>query len=477
MMKAVRRRWITPSSCRIHCKALSSYLFRKDGIGYRPIFDFDYYRKKTDIIRENIKNRCCDADIDEVVKLHNKFGKICTEISALRHERNEISKKIKLQEVKKGEDDYVKLVDLGKKIKEKMPQLEDTKLHYENQLFEAASKIPNDTHPDTSHVELHFLLLKPIGDEENATILSTFGDKPVFDLDLKNHIQIGEKLNLFRSAALQSDPKFCYLLGDAALLELAIIQYAIQKLTQKGFTTILPPDIVKPRLIEGCGYHPRTEHAQIYSLDPSHGELRLAGTSEIPLCGMFMDSMLDAKDLPLRYVAVSHCFRAEAARHTSEERGLYRLHQFTKVEMFGITTNEGHNESDALFNEFVEIQKDLYSNLGLHARILDMPTAELSSSAYRKFDIEAWMPGRNNYGEISSASNCTDYQSRRLNIQYKGSKAKHRGRQFVHTVNATACAIPRLIISILENFQQQPKAPADDETRLILEHMYLVLSY
>ncbi|KAK7882071.1 hypothetical protein WMY93_028245 [Mugilogobius chulae] len=217
-----------------------------------------------------------------------------------------------------------------------------------------------------------------------------------------------------------------------------------------GFIPLTVPDMLKAAVFEGCGMQPHAHRSQVYSVDPSQNpDLNLAGTGEVGIAGFFMDHAVSWKDLPVRTVCCSTCYRAET--DTGRETwGLYRVHHFNKVEMFGVTADESGQESADMLQEFVSLQKELFSELELHFRVLDMPTQELGPPAHRKFDIEAWMPGRNSYGEISSGSNCTDYQSRRLNIVYE---REDGSLQYAHTVNATACAIPRMIISILETHQ------------------------
>lgn len=209
------------------------------------------------------------------------------------------------------------------------------------------------------------------------------------------------------------------------------------------------PDILKGAVFEGCGMQPNAR-SQVYSLDPAQfPDLNLAGTGEVGVAGFFMDHAVNWADLPVRTVCSSTCYRAET--DTGRETwGLYRVHHFNKVEMFGVTADETGEESSNLLQDFLSLQKEIFSSLELHYRVLDMPTQELGLPAYRKYDIEAWMPGRNGYGEISSGSNCTDYQSRRLNILYE---RRDGSLQYAHTVNATACAIPRIIIALLETHQ------------------------
>uniref|UniRef100_A0ACB8FSH6 Seryl-tRNA synthetase n=1 Tax=Sphaerodactylus townsendi TaxID=933632 RepID=A0ACB8FSH6_9SAUR len=203
---------------------------------------------------------------------------------------------------------------------------------------------------------------------------------------------------------------------------------------------------------EGCGMLPDASSSQVYSIDPSRFEdLSLAGTSEVGIAGYFMDHAVNLEDMPVRTVCSSTCYRTETD-NGKDPWGLYRVHQFAKVEMFGVAANETGEESTALLEEFLALQKEIFSELGLHFQVLDMPTQELGLPAYRKFDIEAWMPGRGTYGEISSASNCTDYQSRRLNIMYYNRQRQFR---YAHTLNGTACAVPRMLIAILESNQRK----------------------
>ncbi|XP_041336721.1 serine--tRNA ligase, mitochondrial [Pyrgilauda ruficollis] len=215
----------------------------------------------------------------------------------------------------------------------------------------------------------------------------------------------------------------------------------------QGFLPMTVPDLLRGAVFEGCGVQPSAAPSQVYTIDPARFEdLCLAGTSEVGIAGYFMDHAVQLQDLPVRVVCSSTCYRAETDTGR-EPWGLYRVHQFTKVEMFGVTAAESGTESEELLDEFLGIQKEIFSELGLHYRVLDMPTEELGLPAYRKFDIEAWMPGRGKFGEISSASNCTDYQSRRLNIMYSGEGGR---LSHAHTVNGTACAVSRMLIALLE---------------------------
>eukprot|EP01119_Soliformovum_irregulare_P024516 TRINITY_DN879_c0_g1_i1.p1 TRINITY_DN879_c0_g1~~TRINITY_DN879_c0_g1_i1.p1 ORF type:complete len:328 (+),score=47.18 TRINITY_DN879_c0_g1_i1:1206-2189(+) len=293
-------------------------------------------------------------------------------------------------------------------------------------------KIPNLTHPSV---------------RAEDQVLEVFGQKPEFGFTPRDHIDLGKTLDLidFESASMASGEKFYYLKNEVALLELALVNWAMQKCVAKGFIPIITPDLVHNHIAKGCGYAPRGDSSQTYAVEDH--DLVLVGTAEIALAGMHADSIIPVEKLPLKYVGFSHSYRVEAGQNR-ESKGLYRVHQFSKVEMFAYGTP---TMSDHLQEEILDIQRQLYSDLGLHYRLLNMGFSDLAASASRKFDIEAWMPGRAIYGEISSCSNCLDYQARRLNMRYKVQEKENR---FLHTVNGTACAVPRIIIAILENFQK-----------------------
>ncbi|EFX86781.1 hypothetical protein DAPPUDRAFT_44560 [Daphnia pulex] len=307
-------------------------------------------------------------------------------------------------------------------------------------LLAEALKIPNNSHP-----RLH-----AYGDAPH--VVETPGEKPNWSFKPLEFHSIAKDLDLLRTENLGNltGPRSYYLIKELAQLEQALIHFTVDALEKKGFILYSVPDLLHSRLIESCGMDTKSERTQVYKLEPKfYGDICLSGTAEMALASYFTGSAVPVSELPIKMAAVSRCYRAETS-NVQEERGIYRVHQFTKVEMFGVTSGEAA-ASDALLEEFVAIQKELFSSLGLHYQLLDMPLHELGAPAYRKFDIEAWMPGRNMYGEISSASNCTDYQARRLNIQSIDSSDT---RRFVHTVNGTACAVPRTLIALLETHQQ-----------------------
>jgi len=243
---------------------------------------------------------------------------------------------------------------------------------------------------------------------------------------------------------------FYFLKNEAVLLELALMRFALETLRNEGFTLYATPDMARMKVFEGTGFNPRGEETQVYRLEGE--DLGLIATAEITLGGLLMDEILDGARLPLKLGGVSHCFRREAGAYGRAGRGLYRVHQFTKVEMFAFTRPE---DSDAMHLEMLRIEEDIYQRLGIPYRVVDICTGDLGGPAYRKFDLEAWMPGRGEggaWGEITSTSNCTDYQARRLAIRFR--RAAGHKPELVHTLNGTAIALSRTLLAILENGQQ-----------------------
>ncbi|KAI4459082.1 seryl-trna synthetase [Holotrichia oblita] len=333
-------------------------------------------------------------------------------------------------------------IKLVQQLKRDLDDLNPTDPKYEGAKLKFLSEcknIPNTTHPDI------------IDYNDEPKIIKHIGEKKEFKFKPKEFHEISKRLNLIRTEQLGylSGHRSYYLLGDLANLEHALTRYTLNNLIQQNFKLITVPDILHRDIIESCGLNTRGERTQVYQLDERHGsDLCLSGTSEMALAGFLMNRILsEEKELPLKLATVSRCFRAETSS-IADEKGIYRVHEFTKVEIFIVTKPE---ESDNMLEEIRNIEEEHFAMLGIHLRTLDMPPHELGAPAYRKYDIEAWMPGRQIFGEISSCSNCTDYQSRRLNIKY--SKVGGGGTEFVHTLNGTACAVPRMLIALLETYQ------------------------
>jgi seryl-tRNA synthetase len=285
-------------------------------------------------------------------------------------------------------------------------------------------------------------------DKENLEV-ARFGEPTRFDFKPLDHVELGQSLKIidFDTATKVAGTKFYYLMNEGVFLELGLVRYALDILQKHGFTPFITPDIAKEEILDGIGFNPRGAESNVYALE---GEpCCLIGTAEISLGGYYQGEILAKDKLPIKMAGLSHCFRREAGAAGQFSKGLYRVHQFTKLEMFAYTLP---SESDAMHKELRGIEEEVFCGLGIPFRVVDTCTGDLGAPAYRKWDLEAWMPGRNGgeWGEVTSTSNCTDYQARRLNIRYKDEK----GNRFVHMLNGTAIAVSRAIIAILENFQQ-----------------------
>ncbi len=402
------------------------------------MLDYKFIKDNLDAVKENIKNRNMTADADKVVELYDKRTALVTKQQDLQQQRNENAKamKQKLDDEKRQE-----LIQAGKKIKEDIAEVEKELSQIEIDLDTAARQIPNMIHPDA-----------PIGklDTENLEIKKV-GTPRKFDFEPKDHVQLAEELDLldFDRGTKVSGPKFYYLKNEAVFLEQALIQYALNILRKHGFEIFITPDIAREEILKGIGFNPRGNESNVYSIE---GEgTCLVATAEITLGGYHSGEILDKAKLPLMYGGLSHCFRREAGAAGQFSKGLYRVHQFDKVEMFVYSTPE---QSDRLHHKLREIEEEIFTGLGLPFHVVDTCSGDLGAPAYRKWDLEAWMPGRNGgeYGEVTSTSNCTDYQARRLNIKYKDDDGKNK---YVHTLNGTAIAVGRAMLAILENYQNE----------------------
>ena len=400
------------------------------------MLDYKFIKDNLEAVKENIKNRNMNADADKVVELYDKRTSLVTKQQDLQQKRNENAKamKQKLDDEKRAE-----LVNAGKKIKDDIQILEKELSQVETALEDAARQIPNMMHPDA-----------PIGklDTENLEVRQV-GTPRVFDFEIKDHVQLAEDLDLldFDRGTKVSGPKFYYLKNEAVFLEQALIQYALNILRKHGFELFITPDVAREEVLKGIGFNPRGNESNVYSIE-DEGTC-LVATAEITLGGYHSGEILDKSKLPLLYGGLSHCFRREAGAAGQFSKGLYRVHQFDKVEMFVYSTPE---ESDKLHLKLREIEEEIFEGLGIPFHVVDTCSGDLGAPAYRKWDLEAWMPGRNGgeYGEVTSTSNCTDYQSRRLNIKYKDDDGKNK---YVHTLNGTAIAVGRAMLAILENYQ------------------------
>lgn len=394
------------------------------------MIDIQLIRENSEIVREGVRKKGYDTSIiDEVLRLDQERVGLLQKVEELRARRNKIAEHGKPSDAEAME---------GKEIKEELKELEPKLKEVEQKYLEALHKIPNL--PDGE---------APIGESEKDNVdVRIIGEKPQFSFEPKDHLQLGKDLDIldFETASKVSGSGFYYLKNEGALLELALVQYGMNFLVAHGFTPMITPDLAKQKYYEGTGYLPKGPEAQIYTIDDT--DLGLIATAEVTLAGYHVDSILNAKDLPKKYGGYSHCFRMESGAYGKYSKGLYRVHQFTKVEMFAYAKAE---DSQAMHEELLALEEEFWQSLEIPYRVLEMCTGDLGAQAARKFDLEAWMPGRNDWGEVTSTSNTTDYQARNLNIKYRdGDETK-----FAHTLNGTLVAISRAIIAILENYQQE----------------------
>ncbi|MDR2149794.1 MAG: serine--tRNA ligase [Spirochaetaceae bacterium] len=401
------------------------------------MLDYHFIVENIDAVKKNIADRFMKADADEVVRLYQMRAEKTTALQALQQRRNAIAA---LMQTKLEPAQRLRLIEEGKTLKETIAKADLELATIEVDLEREARRIPNMAHPAA-----------PRGKEDKDNLeIKRFGEPPHFDFMPADHVQLGQSLNIidFDTATKVSGTKFYYLKNEGVFLELGLIRYALDILQKRGFSLFITPDIAKESILDGIGFNPRGAESNVYTLE-NEGTC-LVGTAEITLGGYYADTILPKAQLPVRMAGLSHCFRREAGAAGQFSKGLYRVHQFSKVEMFVYCLPE---QAEACHEELRTIEEEIFSGLNIPFRVVDTCTGDLGAPAYRKWDLEAWMPGRNGgeWGEVTSTSNCTDYQARRLNIRYKDDDGKNR---FVAMLNGTALALSRAFIAVLENFQQ-----------------------
>ncbi len=391
------------------------------------MLDIKFIRENTELVKTNCANRFVKVDIDELLKIDEEKRTIQKEIESLRAQRKSQSKG------KPSEEDMAKLRKVGDEIALLESKISDLEPKYLDLLL----KIPNLTHPET-----------PIGGEEGYKIIVTSGKPPEFSFPAKDHEELMTDLDLidFERGAKVASSKFYFTKNNLVRLNQALINYGMDIVSQHGYTLVETPDMAKNEILTGLGFNPRGEEDQIYQVTGE--EMSLIGTAEITMGGYHANEVLNLSKGPIKYAAISHCFRKEAGAYGRTSKGLYRVHQFTKLEMFVYCRPE---DSEKIHKELLGIEQEIVNGLELPYRVIDIASGDLGGPAYRKYDIEAWMTMKNDYGEITSTSNCTDYQARRLNIKYKKEGGSN---EFVHTLNGTAVVLSRFPIAIVENFQQ-----------------------
>ncbi|KKR21441.1 MAG: Serine-tRNA ligase [Parcubacteria group bacterium GW2011_GWE2_39_37] len=399
------------------------------------MLDIKFIRENTKLVKKNTANRLVDVDIDRLLLLDKNRREGEAKLDLLRAERNKASKIKPTPEI----------IEQMKRVGDEIKKLEEETEKIEPELRQLLLKVPNLTHKK----------VKVSNDEDDNPVLEIFKEPTKFAFKPLDHVELAEKHDLidFDRATKVTGAKFYYYKNELALLEFALIQYVLDILVKKGFTPFVTPDLAKKEVLEGLGFNPRGESTQVYNIENT--DLSLIGTAEITMGGYHMNEILDEKELPKKYVAVSHCFRTEAGAYSKFSKGTFRVHQFTKIEMFVYCRPE---ESEKLHKELLNLEKKIWKGLDIPFRVVDHCTADLGGPSYRTFDLEAWMPGKPNkngelgdWAEITSTSNCTDYQARGLNIKYRNSDGE---KKFVHMLNGTAIAISRAPIAIIENYQQ-----------------------
>ena len=396
------------------------------------MIDIKVLRENPDAVRASQKARGESVElVDRVLAADEIRRNAISEFEALRAEQNSLSKSVGAA---KG-DEKNSLLEKAKKLAAQVKEAEGKKSSTESEFRELALGLSNLV--DSA---------APIGGEADFIVIEEIGKPRAFDFEPKDHVELGKILGAIdvERGAKVSGARFYYLTGVGALLELALVNYAISMATKAGFTPVIPPVLVKPAAMEGTGFLGQAAE-NVFHL--AEDDFYLVGTSEVPLAAYHMDEILDAGKLPLRYAGYSPCFRREAGSYGKDTRGIIRVHQFEKVEMFSFCPIE---DAAAEHKRFLDWEKDFLNAMEIPYRVIDVATGDLGSSANRKFDCEAWIPTQNAYREVTSTSNCSDFQARRLNVRIKG----ENGTSPVATLNGTLVAIPRMIVAILENHQQ-----------------------
>ncbi len=399
------------------------------------MLDLRWVRENLEAVRENLRRRGAKADLDALVALDAERRRLSTELDGVRQQRNALAASMKGR--KPSDEERAR----GKELKEAEPRLEAEVARLEAGLGDLVRALPNISRPDV-----------PAGaDEAHNQEVRRWGEPRRFDFAPLDHLALAEKHRLidFEAGAKTTGQKFYFLRDEGVLLEASLVRYALDRARARGFTLFQTPDLARRDVCAGTGFNPSGPEKQIYTIEGE--DLALIGTAEITLSGLHAGEILEAASLPRRYCGLSHCFRMEAGAAGRYGRGLYRVHQFTKVELFAYTHPD---HSDAMQQEILALEEEIFQGLEIPYRVMLLCGGESAAQSARTYDIEAWMPGRDGgaYGEVTSASNCTDYQARRLDIRFRDPES---GRpRFVHMLNGTALALSRGPIALLENHQQ-----------------------
>ena len=399
------------------------------------MLDIKFIRENPDRVKEGVKKKGAKVDIGEVLELDKRKREILQALEDMRSKKNQASKEIGRA---KNEKEKKKIIMEMKELDNNNDRLDKNLKELEKEFNRLMYKIPNLP-----------LLKVPLGGEKDSVVVEKVGEKPEFDFRIKDYMEIGESLDLIdvKKAAKIAGTRFGFLKNEIALMEFALTRLAFDVLVEKGFIPVIPPVMIKSEMAMGMGFIQQTDDEEAYYLPKD--DLYLTATAEQSLGSMHAGKVFEEKDLPKRYAGFSTCFRREAGSYGKDTKGIFRVHQFDKVEMFSFTKPE---DSEKEHKFLLEIEKSLMNELKLPYQVVNIASGDLGMPAAQKYDIETWIPSEKRYRETHSTSNCTDFQARRLNIRYKNKKGK---LGFIHTLNGTAFAMGRILIAIIENYQQK----------------------
>jgi seryl-tRNA synthetase len=401
------------------------------------VLDLKLIRNDPDLVRETLRRRGAHAEkaLDKLLELDQSRRQVLVEVEERRGLRNAVSEEI--ARLKRDKQDATGKIEAMREVGEEIKRLEAALREVEAALEEELLQVPNLPDPSA-----------PNGGEEDSVVLHHWGVPREFAFRPQDHLDLATAHDLIdmERGARTSGSRFAYLKGDLVFLQFALAQFALQKLASKGFRPVIVPVLVRDEAMYGTGFFP-TDMQQVYRVEADG--LNLVGTSEVPLAALHMDEIVDEADLPLRYVGYSSCFRREAGAAGKDTRGIFRVHQFDKIEMFSFCAPEKSAEEHDFMRS---IEEEVLQDLGLPYRAVNIAAGDLGASAAKKYDLEAWLPTQERYREVTSCSNCTDYQARRLKVRAKGEKG---GAYLLHTLNGTVVAVGRTIIAIMENYQTE----------------------
>lgn len=391
------------------------------------MLDVKFIRENLKLVEKSTKEKGYKVDIKEIVKLDDARKEVLSRVEELRQQRNEVSSRMK------GVKPSKELIAEGKAIKEQLVGLESELSQREQALEELIKKVPNIIFEDV-----------PLGGEECSIEVEKWGENHETGVDHLDYAVNRGWLDFERGAKV-AGAKFYYLKNELALLENALLQYGLSKILKYGFTFMTVPDMVSSKVLEGCGFNPRTsDQSDEYYIEGE--DLAMIATAEMPLTGYHMDEILDEEEMPLLYAGYSACFRKEAGTYGKYTRGLFRVHQFNKLEMYVFCLPE---QSKEMHEKILSIEREIWQELGIPYHVINIAAGDLGAPAAKKYDIEYWSPVNHKYQEITSCSNCTDFQARAVNVRVR---RKEGTIEFVHTLNGTAVSLARTLVALIENY-------------------------